>query len=148
MANINDFKGIPPITWSFIVAMMISTIIPGLLLVFLFREDLFMTVETVKLLFLSMGITMPVWLCNTLFFAFAIDEETVNKNDDEARNYLQLTGLIGAFISIPTLFIPALVKMFVDISSNIAFYIGLGIEIAIIIAFIVSMNKDKKKSRK
>ena len=59
MANINDFKGIPPITWSFIVAMMISTIIPGLLLVFLFREDLFMTVETVKLLFLSMGITMP-----------------------------------------------------------------------------------------
>ena len=91
---------------------------------------------------------MPVWLCNTLFFAFAIDEETVNKNDDEARNYLQLTGLIGAFISIPTLFIPALVKMFVDISSNIAFYIGLGIEIAIIIAFIVSMNKDKKKSRK
>ena len=108
MANINDFKGIPPITWSFIVAMMISTIIPGLLLVFLFREDLFMTVETVKLLFLSMGITMPVWLCNTLFFAFAIDEETVNKNDDETRNYLQLTGLIGAFISIPTLFIPAL----------------------------------------
>ena len=95
-----------------------------------------------------MGITMPVWLCNTLFFAFAIDEETVNKNDDEARNYLQLTGLIGAFISIPTLFIPALVKMFVDISSNIAFYIGLGIEIAIIIAFIVSMRNDKKKSRK
>ena len=46
MANINDFKGIPPITWSFIVAMMISTIIPGLLLVFLFREDLFMT-ETI-----------------------------------------------------------------------------------------------------
>ena len=28
MANINDFKGIPPLTWTFIVAMVIGSIIP------------------------------------------------------------------------------------------------------------------------
>jgi predicted membrane protein len=47
MPNVNDFKGIPPITWGFIVSMVIGTIIPGLLLVFLFRQDLFMEVETI-----------------------------------------------------------------------------------------------------
>lgn len=60
MANISDFKGISSITWGFIVFFLISTIIPGILLLFLFREDLFWNIETLKLIMLSMGITMPV----------------------------------------------------------------------------------------
>ena len=90
MANINDFKGIPPLTWTFIVAMVIGTIIPGLLLVFLFRQDLFMEVETIKLLFLSMGITLPVWLCNTILVSFSLDDGSNNKDDEQVRSYIQI----------------------------------------------------------
>lgn len=147
MPNVNDFKGIPPITWGFIVSMVIGTIIPGLLLVFLFRQDLFMEVETIKLLFLSMSITLPVWLCNAILFAVAIDEGDANDNDDQVRTYMQLTGLMGAFFSIPSLFFPALVKMFVDISSDVAFYIGFGIEIVVVILFIVAIRQSRKKKK-
>lgn len=38
-----------------------------------FQQDLFMGVETIKLMFLSMGITLPVWLCNTIFVAVSLD---------------------------------------------------------------------------
>lgn len=145
MASINDFKGIPPLTWTFIVAMVIGTIIPGLLLVFLFRQDLFMEVETIKLLFLSMGITLPVWLCNTILVAYSLDDGNNKKGDEQVRNDIQIAGLVGAMFSVPALFIPVIVKMFCDISSEIAFYIGFGIELAIIILFVIIFNKNKKQ---
>lgn len=146
MANINDFKGIPPLTWTFIVAMVIGTIIPGLLLVFLFRQDLFMEVETIKLLFLSMGITLPVWLCNTILVSFSLDDGSNNKDDEQVRSYIQIAGLVGAMVSVPALFFPVIVKMFCDISSGLAFYIGFGIELAIIILFVRNIKKDKKRN--
>ena len=144
MSNLKDFKEIPPITWGFIVTMVVGTIIPGILLVYLFKPDLFLAVETVKLLFLSMGITLPVWLINSFLVAAVAEEE--GDNDEHVKDNLQLTGLVGALLSTPPLFFPALIKMIVDISSDVAFYIGFGIEIIIIcVMVVVAVKKSKKK---
>jgi hypothetical protein len=144
MPTIGEIKQIPPITWSFVVMLSIGTIIPGLLLVFLFREELFTTIETVKLLFLSMGITLPVWFCNTLLTTFAINDGTKGKdNEEDAIHSLQISGMFGAIISVPPLYIPALVCLFYTIPSNIAFYIGFGVEIVIIAFFIYSFISKK-----
>lgn len=144
MPTIGDFKEIPPITWSFVVMLSIGTIIPGLLLIFLFREDLFISIETVKLLFLSMGISLPVWVCNTLLTAFSLNDGTKRKDDEvDAIHSLQISGMFGAVISVPTLYIPALVCLFHTIPSNIAFYIGFGVEFVIISFFIYSFISNK-----
>ena len=148
MPSINDFRGIPPITWSFIVVMVIGTIIPGLLLVFLFRPDLFMSIETIKLLLLSMGITLPVWLCNTILAAIIMDKLTSTEKEDQVGFHLQIMGLLGAIFSVPALFLPAIIEMFVDLSPHVAFYIGFGIEIAIVLFGILLIKNDKKSNAK
>ena len=146
MANISDFKGISSITWGFIVFFLISTIIPGILLLFLFREDLFWNIETLKLIMLSMGITMPVWVCNTFLVTISIEDDNKSNTDDSIKEDMQAEGLFGAIFSIPVLFLPALVKMFIDINSSVAFYIALGIELCIVLLFVVMSRRNKKKN--
>lgn len=46
--EIRDIKELQPITWSFLVMLILVTILPGLLLIYLFNEELFLHVETVK----------------------------------------------------------------------------------------------------
>lgn len=144
MPSIAEFKEIPPITWGFVLLFSIGTIIPGILLIFLFREELFISVESVKLLFLSMGITLPVWVCNTLFTILAINSETKGDNNEEdAMHSLQISGMFGAVISVPPLYIPALVYLFYPICSNTGFYVGFGVEIVVIAYFIYSFVTNK-----
>ena len=128
--------------------MVIGTIIPGLLLVFLFRPDLFMSIETIKLLLLSMGITLPVWLCNTILAAIIMDKLTSTEKEDQVGFHLQIMGLLGAIFSVPVLFLPAIIEMFVDLSPHVAFYIGFGIEIAIVLFGIHLIKNDKKSNAK
>lgn len=75
----------------------------------------------------------------------SIEDDNKSNTDDSIKEDMQAEGLFGAIFSIPVLFLPALVKLFIDISSNVAFYIALGVELCIILLFIVASIRNKKK---
>jgi hypothetical protein len=147
MSNLNDFKGISSITWGFIVFFLISTIIPGMLLLFLFNEELYLNLESVKLLCLSMGITFPVWFVNTVLAMFRYDKELKDDLKTTIKEDLQIVGLLGAILSIPVMYSPILANLFVDIKAQEALYIGFFIEVIIITIYVRIIwrnNKDRQ----
>lgn len=138
--EIKDLKDLRPVTWGFIVMLVLVTIVPGYLLIFMFNEELFLEVETVKLIFLAISITMPVWALNTFLCFFS-------KEDLGVMERLQFNGLLGAFYSFIPLYAPALMKVFVDIDNNWAVGIAGGLEIISLILIVCMVYKNNKNSK-
>lgn len=134
--DLKDLNGLQPITWGFIVMLLLVTIVPGYLLIFLFNEQLFLEVDTVKLLFLSVSITMPLWSLNT-FVCFFNKEEQLS-----VMERLQFNGLLGAFFTFFPLYAPALVKLFSDIDIAFAIYIAGGVEFFSLLACVYLILTD------
>lgn len=138
--EIRDIKDLHPITWGFVVMLVLVTIVPGVLLVFLFNEQLFLQVETVKVLFLSISITMPLWALNTFVCFFSEEDEM------SVIERLQFNGLLGAIFSFLPLYTPALVKIFADIDCKCAVGISGGLEVLALLLMICFILKNRKKS--
>lgn len=140
--DIKDLNSLQPITWGFIVMLLLVTIVPGYLLIFLFNEQLFLEVDTVKLLFLAVSITMPLWSLNTFVCFF-------NKEDQmSVMERLQFNGLLGAFFTFLPLYTPALVKLFSDIDIDLAIYIAGGTELFSLLVCILMIFAGNKKQVK
>lgn len=140
--EIKDLKNLQPITWGFVVMLLLVTIVPGYLLIFLFNEQLFLEVDTVKLLFLSVSFTMPLWSLNTFVCFFN------KENDMSVMERLQFNGLLGAFFSFFPLYTPALVKLFADIDVDYAIYIAGSTELLSLLLCIYMIFTDNKKTVK
>lgn len=138
--EIKDLNNLQPITWGFVVMLLLVTIVPGYLLIFLFNEDLFLEVDTVKLLFLAVSFTMPLWSFNTFVCFFN------KENEMSVIECLQFNGLLGAFFSFFPLYVPALVKIFVDIDVECAIYIAGGTELLSLLSCAWMIFTDNKKT--
>lgn len=96
-----------------------------------------------KLLFLSVSITMPLWSFNTLVCFF-------NKEDQmTVMERLQFNGLLGAFFTFFPLYTPAMVKLFSDIDIDFAIYIAGGVELLALLVSIILIfagNKNMVKN--
>jgi len=146
MANVNDFKGIPSVTWGFVVLFIIGAVLPGVLLLFLFKQELFLQIETTKLLFLSTSITLPVWVFNTFLHAlFREDNGVSNVGEDEEREEMQFVGMNGVLFSAPIFYIPSLVKMITDISTNTALVLAFVIELVMVSIMTVPKIMKRRK---
>ena len=140
--DIKDLSNLQPVTWGLIVMLLLVTIVPGYLLIFLFDKQLFLEMDTIKLLFLSVSFTMPLWSLNTFVCFF-------NKEDGmSVIERLQFNGLLGAFFSFFPLYSPALVKLFADIDIDYAIIIAGGTEIISLLICIISNCIDNKKTEK
>lgn len=142
--DFDDIKKVDPLTWGFVVMFVLVTIVPGLLLLFIFDKQLFMEIETIKVLFLSISITLPFWALNT-FMCLLYDDKD-NKNQT-VKNQLQLSGLLGAIFSFIPLYVPVIVILFVDLDYKVAAWIAIGLEILILIFLRLDYTKTKKSEQ-
>lgn len=140
--DLKDLNRLQPITWGFVVMLMLVTIVPGYLLIFLFNEQLFLEVDTIKLLFLSVSITMPLWSFNTFVCFFN------KENQMSVMERLQFNGLLGAFFTFFPLYTPALVKLLSDIDIDCAIYIAGGVELFVLLACICLIFAGNKSLEK
>ena len=140
--EIDDIKKVAPLTWGFVVMFVLVTIVPGLLLLFIFDKQLFMEIETIKVLFLSISITLPFWALNTFLCIFYDD-----KKEDENQTVkvqLQLSGLFGSFFSLIPLYVPVIATLFFDFDYKVAAWIAISLELLMLIL----MRRDYMKSKK
>jgi len=123
----------------------ITIVCPGIMFVFLFSRELFLETDTFKLILLSVSITMPISLINSLMIGLIQEPEKGDNLDDN----LQLTVILGNIISLPIIYIPLIVKLFVDISLQCGVSIIIVLQIAIfIIVYIMEKLHSKSKRKK
>ncbi len=137
-----DLHKIKPVTFVTAIFIILSTLCAGILFIFIYSKDLFEKTDAIKLILLSMSLTIPTWIINSSIVVF-FDE---SKHED-VNFSLQIFGLIGSIISLPVLYIPILTKLFINISLQTGVIIGTSIEVIIILFLLfnkVSVSNSQK----
>jgi hypothetical protein len=71
--KIEDFRNISPRDALFYLSSFTAILFPGILILFLFQFDLFISLDIFKLILLSIAITSPIMLVNVLINFILID---------------------------------------------------------------------------
>ena len=144
MIDIKEIKSLSPLTWVFWTTFLLTTIAPGALAIFSFREDLFMLLDFFKLILLSMSITFPVWILNIVLVSMT----TWDDSNNDGTTHLQTIGAWGGMLSFLPLYIPSFVRLalgsFLDISSVCGLILGLVIQMVIVFILGIMIYREKK----
>lgn len=129
-------------SWIMLILIFISVVCPSFLLIFSFNNDLFFKLETIKLLFIGLSITTPVWLLNS--FLVVLFTTTENKDEDFEE---QAIGMIGCLFSFPVFYIPILVNFFGEITILSAVILSIVIEVLLIILGVIYFFLRRKRRK-
>lgn len=140
--DLKDLKGLPPLAWGYAVMIILASIAPGMLMLFLFREGLFVELDTMKLVFLSMSITIPVWALNS--FLVSLDKGKIQEGESSAGYFLMIFS-IGAILSLLPLYSPIVIKLLFNIDRSTGIWIGTITELIIMIMMWIVIKVDKKR---
>ena len=124
-----DLKHFKPTTWAFVILLFISVACPGFLIIFSFKPDLFLQLEFLKLALLGLSITLPIWFLNLSIVRLLMD---LNEDFD-----YEVIGMQASVFSIFTIYTPLIINFLNDISVSNAFYIGIAVELIVILTGII-----------
>lgn len=117
------------------LAFFAAIVSPGLLIIFTYKRELFLTLELFKLLMLSISISIPILACTILLSASDSDEQSFDK-----------ITFFGYFISLilvyPTLFFSYMLKL--PFSNFVIVLIVLYLGLSVITWFDRKRNNEKK----
>lgn len=131
-----DLEKIKPTSIALLVMVFFVTVIPGALFLFLFKQEIFLQLDSFKLILLSIGITLPFFIFNTLLYVIwegGLGESTQS-------NGFQIGVLSGSMITIPVVYIPLFLNLFLNLGGRTILISMLGIEVLIIIGAIFVEN--------
>jgi hypothetical protein len=121
---------------------------PGSLWIFVFTRELFVTADVFKMFLLAAAASVPVFLLNILLgmviasgtaVVFTEGLENLIKPTITAEEKPTLIISSGALLSLPPLYVPLLIRAFVDaFSVKIAILTGIGIEVVVFSAALYS----------
>jgi len=129
-------------TWIMLFLVFLLAVCSSFLLIFLFEYPLFEKMDWIKLLLLSVSITLPVIFINSLMVGHISSSDSDNKLKPEGH------FAVGSLITFPVIYIPIFIKFFWAINIRTGAIIGLSIEIAIIISSIIYLYFLYKKRNK
>lgn len=128
---------------AFFISFVIAVILTGILFIFSFNKSFFETHDLIIVILLGCSITSPIWLLNSIFVLYVINEPTNEKE-------LFLSEIAGIFASIVIIFIfyiPILIKLYFDLSFNVAVITVLALNLAIFIFYLIIHRADKKSKK-
>ncbi len=121
--------------------LILATIIcPGFLCLYIFRDDIFSSLDIFQICLLSCSVCFPIWLINFYFISqIAIKKELKSQNPR-----INLLAIITSIITLVVLYFPLLFNFFFEISFRKVFQLTFAVELALIIYFIF-FQKNKGK---
>ena len=138
-----DLNKLSSFTWAILFFTAISIICPGILFIYIFHLEMFLKLDLLKLILVSISMTIPVWLLN-YFFTFLETNDKKNGTSD----IIHLGFLEASTLTFPVFYIPIIIGYFSCLSSKSAVMIGIAIQILISILHVfVFLLKKRSKSR-
>lgn len=140
-----DLDKVKPTSIAMVILTVFVTVIPGSLFLFLFNRELFMDVDSFKLILLSLAITLPFFVINTLIYL--IWEGGLGESNES--DGFQIGVLSGSIITVPVVYLPLLWKLFFVLEWKCAVLVMAGLEILLfcfVVFFESSHSKNKAKS--
>jgi len=98
MSNIGEFANLDLRRLLIFLLLFASTIAPGILLVYFFKNSLITSLDIFKLILFAFSITIPVFVLNSFLLIPFIHDKDSLKMDDENR--LSLNFIFGGLITL------------------------------------------------
>lgn len=103
--DIKDLFEVEPVNWFIILLICVATLFSGLLAIAIWNIDFFLSMETVKLILLSLSLTFPVWIFNS-FVADLLGEK---KNCPKGEDNIVISSIKGAIINIISIYMSIII---------------------------------------
>ena len=113
-----ELSKITPFNFMTFFLISIVTVFPGALFFFMYLIDVFLELETVKLLLLSFAVTSPFWLLNSAIYL--VLEVKFSGESEQSPHTLQISSMAGSFWSLHVVYLPLMLKMFWDFNVKYA----------------------------
>ena len=95
MDIIDQVKKLEAFHFAVVILGFVGTVSPGLLVLFLFKRELFLSLDFLKLILLSISLSLPIILCN-LFLVGPISEN--NESKIEIRDALAMALVVSSAV--------------------------------------------------
>lgn len=103
--DIKDLFEVGPVNWFIILLICVATLFSGLLAIAIWNIDYFLSMETVKLILLSLSLTFPVWIFNS----FVADIWGEKKNCPKGEDNIVISSIKGAIINIISIYMSIII---------------------------------------
>ncbi len=95
MTIVTDLKNIDGHFFSTLIVLFLSIVCPGVLTLYLFLPELFISLDGLKFMLFSVALSLPLFVLNSVFSGMVISAET----DEEEDHNFQYNGLVSGAIS-------------------------------------------------
>jgi len=156
MANIGDLEKLNPGVVLGFVTWLISIFVPGFLLMYVFKQQLFFSLDLFRLTVLAMAIVSPVYMLNFLWVYYYNIKDQLKKIKENpnptTRTSMALSLILSAVVSIPVIYIPIGIGYFIKMNFKTVIWIMISIEFVMFLALFlfnaaVHMVNDKKETK-
>lgn len=119
----------------------VGIVSPGLLVLFLFKRDLFLSLDFLKLMFLSISLSLPIILCN-FFLMGPISDNSESKT--EVGEALAMALLVSSAVY----YLPLVVMYLWGFSLHTFVWTLVGLEVVLVVGSVtVSLLPSSKKKK-
>ena len=110
--NVDKLK---PFT-ALIVMQVISCLIAGFLLLYLFLKGLFFSLDLFRLSMIALSMTTPILMLNTIIFQFKISPKRSDISPDLFHEFLTTSVFMGSFASLFVIYFSILIGYFFSLN--------------------------------
>jgi hypothetical protein len=132
-----DLSKLSTISLMTLLMVFFATISPGALFIFIFSKELFLELDTFKLILLSFGLTSPFWIINTIPYLYWENAPSNQKNTDSPF----IACLSGGLWTLPVVYSPLVLFLFLELTTRNAFIIMFILEIIILLSIFIIERK-------
>ena len=108
-----DFNTLKPPTWVMLGAMFLSIVCPGVLFLYSFSYNLFISIDTFKLILLSSAIMLPTWVINIILVTLGY--QPIGKDFK-----VETRTIAASCFNMSVLYLPIIINHFYKISLHSA----------------------------
>jgi hypothetical protein len=126
-----------------------GVIVPGFLFLFIFKRDVFLSLDFFRLTTLAISITVPILIVNGIIVLISLINDNKEFQDDNAfHRAIASTIYIGSALTIPVIYIPIIIGYFFNLTLRQGILTFIIAEAILVITFILlySLGGKSKKS--
>ena len=147
MSFLSDIENIKKETFWLALFDVIFLISPGFLILFYFKQNIFLDLDSIKLILLSVSIVTPFVLVNFLTIIFLLTAQKIEIKSDDTFSFITL----GIFFTNIIFYILFLVSYLLNLSFKIIMFWLIGIELfffclSIVIVILTKLKNSKTKN--
>ena len=144
--NIDKVKAFSVTTFLYLIC---GVFIPGFLFLYVFKRDIFLSLDLFRLTALAISITVPLFSVNGFLILMALTKDEEGTPDEDGFHKVFASSIyLGSIMTIPVIYLSLLIGYFFKFTVSQGILTVIIIEIIMLIVLAIIMFYDSSKTKK